>query len=146
MTWLVLMLLALWYTCLWLKEHALLIGIVFLNVHKIKNAYFMKCPFFLPCFHCMCAYGLILSTTCVLTPFLPFLQHFRFWSLKCFWRRHWRRLGSFINPGRVGPHFPREIPLSSLWSCFLVNDFYGSLFPFSMKHYIAYVRNVYFDV
>ena len=41
----------------------------------------------LACLHDMCAYGLILSTSGALIPFLPFPQHFKFRSLKGFWRR-----------------------------------------------------------
>ena len=63
----------------------------------------------LECFHDMCAYDLILSTSGVLTPFLPFPQHFRFRLSKDFWRRHVTRIGFLNHPSRVGPHFPRAM-------------------------------------
>ena len=72
----------------------------------------MKDPFF-ACFHVICAYGFILSTSCVLTPFLPFPQHFRFRSLEGLWRLLQRRLGILDHPSCVGPHFLREMPISS---------------------------------
>ena len=43
LTWLVLMLLVLWCTCLWLNEYVLLIGMVFLYVHKgFQSKYHVK--------------------------------------------------------------------------------------------------------
>ena len=61
----------LWWTCLWLNEYAILIGMVLLNVHKgfkWKMYTVWNAPFFLACFSCMCAYGLILSKNDVLAP------------------------------------------------------------------------------
>ena len=68
---------------------------------------------FLACFQSMCAYGLILSTSDVLTPFFLFPKNLRLRSLKRFWRPHWRRFGFINHPCRVGPYFPRVMPLSS---------------------------------
>ena len=69
---------------LWLKEYVLLIGMVLLNVHKgfqSKLHSLLKCPF-LAWFDIICEYGLILSTSFVLTSFIPFPKHFKFWSVK----------------------------------------------------------------
>ena len=41
----------------------------------------------LACFHDMYAYGHLQLRSGVLTPFITFPQHFRFQSLKGFWRR-----------------------------------------------------------
>ena len=79
-----LVLFVLWCTCFGLNGCAYLIGMVVLNVHKVN--FFMKGPL-LACFHDICAYGLILSTSGVLTPFILFPQHFRFRSLQGFWGR-----------------------------------------------------------
>ena len=86
-----------------------------------------KCPFS-AWFDLICAYGLILSTNGVLTPFHHFPQYFMFRSLKVFWRRLWRRVGVPNNQSGVGPHFPRGMPLSSLWCFFSVKTL--MLFPF----------------
>ena len=72
----------------------------------------MKCPL-LAWFYGVCSYGIILSTSGVLTPFSPFPQHFRFWSLEGFWDDFEGRLGILINQSWVGPHFPRAMPISS---------------------------------
>ena len=72
-----------------------------------------KMSLFLAWFQSMCAFGLLLSIGGVLTPFLPFPQHFRFNSFKRFWRWLWRRLGVLNHPSWVGPHFSREVPISS---------------------------------
>ena len=115
-----LVLLVLWCTCFGVNKCVLLIGMVFLNVHKgfrSKLQTLMECPFF-RMFHGMCAYSLILSTSGVLTPFHPFPHHFRFQSLKGFWRRLWKRLWILNYPSCVGPLFPRAMPLSSIWCCF----------------------------
>ena len=120
LTWLDLVLLVLWCTFFGPNECVLLIGIVLSNVHKTfqsKMHNLMKCPF-LACFHDMYAYGPILTTNAILTLFFPFPQHFRFRSLKGFWRQLRRRLVILNHPSCVRPHFPRAISLSSLWCCF----------------------------
>ena len=73
-------------TCLCLNEHVILVGMVLSNVQKgFKwKGHTYEMSLFLTCYHSMCAYGLILSTNGVLTPFLSFPQHFRFHLLKCF--------------------------------------------------------------
>ena len=107
-------------TCQWKNEHVLLVGMVLLKVHKgfsMKSTFFMMSLFFNMISY-MCAYGLILGKSGVLTPFLPFPHYFRFRSLKGFLRWHWRRHGYLDHPRRVGPQFPRAMPLSSLWGFF----------------------------
>ena len=127
LTWLLLMLMILWCTFLWLNELVLFVGMVLLNMQKWKVHTLWNVPFskhdFKVCLHSF------ISTCGVLTPFLPFLQHFRFRLLKCFFKVTWRRLGSVDHPTRVGPHILREMPLSSSWSCF---EFKTSIFLFSI--------------
>ena len=71
-----------YYSCLllvWLNEHALFVGMFLFNVHK---GFMCINVLFLSIFSNVSAYGLILSTSGVLTPFLPFPYYFRFghWS------------------------------------------------------------------
>ena len=84
---------ALWCTCFLLNEYVLTIGMVFLIVHmsfQSKLHTSMNFPF-LAWFHDMCAYGLIISTSGVLTPLTQFFPNIlgsgRWRDLRRFWRR-----------------------------------------------------------
>ena len=87
LTWLDLMLLFLWYTCLRLNEHVLVVGMVLLNVHKgFKwKSILIEMSVSLAWFKTLCAYDLILSTSGVVTSFSPFPQHFRSQSSNALW-------------------------------------------------------------
>ena len=93
---------------------------------------------FLAYFQSMCAYGLILSTNGVLTLFFPFPQHFKFRSLKGFWRWLWRRLGILVLPSWVGPHYSRATPILS-YEVVLVLRLIFLSFDLSTKHYMTYM-------
>ena len=65
-----------WFT---FNEHVLLLGMACLTIHKafkkVKLHGLTKCSF-LEWFYLICAYGLIHSTSGILTPFLPFSLKF----------------------------------------------------------------------
>ena len=147
LAWLDLALWILWCTCLWLSEYVLMIGMVFLNVHKAfqsKLHTLMNSPF-LAWFHDMCAYSLILSKSGVLTPFSPFSQTIYVPVGEGSLRWLWRRLGISPSSKWVGPHFPRTMPISILWSYFSLKTLMFFLFHLSTDC-IAWMWIFYIDV
>ena len=70
-----------------------------------------KCPF-LACFVLICAYGLILYTCGVLTPFSSFFSNILVLIVECSFKTTLRRLGYSLSSKWVGPHFSRATPIS----------------------------------
>ena len=111
---------------------------VFMNVHRSFQSELntlMNCPF-LVCFHDMCPYGLIHRTSSVRTPFSPFFPNILSFAHKGLLRWLRRKVRSSHSSKLEGPHFPREIPQSSLW-CYC--SFKTSmLFSFSFEYLRLY--------
>ena len=111
-------------------------GIVFLNVHKCsqENYILNEISLFLSSFQSMCEYGIVLITSGVLTPFLPFPKILGSGRWRAFEGDIVEGLDSLFHPNGVGPELSRAMSWCRLQICYELNDSFISFF--TIEYYI----------